>query len=71
MLAGHAGNATTTITKRWRLLVSNKEIIKIYVILQLIDPDELRFRKTERPACILYSSSLPYLKKMVVQRANF
>ena len=29
MLAGDAGNATTTITKRWRLLVSNKKISKI------------------------------------------
>ena len=29
MLARHAGNATTTITKRWRLLLSNKKIVKI------------------------------------------
>ena len=29
MLAGHARNATTTITKRWRLLFLNKKIFKI------------------------------------------
>ena len=49
MLAGYTGNATTAITKRWRLLVSNKKILKIikyiYVVsLRLIDKKAKRQR---------------------------
>ena len=49
MLAGYTGNATTAITKRWRLLVSNKKILKIIkyiyvVILRLIDKKAKRQR---------------------------
>ena len=54
MLTGHAGNATTTITKRWRLLVSNKKIVKIIKNISCYpSTDWSKNWKAEMPVCVL------------------
>ena len=82
MLAGYARNTTTTITKRWRLLVSNKKILKIIKNICYPSTDwfwlysglvskKLKGRKAGMCTFSRNSYSLPWLKKMLVQRANF